>query len=421
MKNSGAPSKKEDDSDHNSNKKSDNSEESEKSSRKEKWKVVDTLQESSAVLPILAVTLWIGWMGFLVYATIGICVWGTTIVKMIYFGLCTLSLVLPPDFPKAYGKPVWGRWIMLHAARYFGLKTTVEDPQALADCFTQTKKATTGAVMFAKEPHDVLPYSIFCFADALSHRILPSNYINNTNTTTADKSSALLASTEDGMAGLVTGAVFKLPIIRQVYTWMGTKPVNKQTFRSRLENGQAFCFIPGGAEEVLMLAQMQQQKQQPQPSQSTNGTISNNNNNNNNNCIPLYLKHRKGFVKMALDTGSPIVPVFAFGLDKSYTYLILPGLTWISTQLLGFVPVLFVGRFGIPFGIPKPTKISVVIGTPILIPKFSDLQEQQEEEEVTMSDLVEKYHQMYVEELEALYERHKHDNEGYSHRKLMIF
>lgn len=354
-----------------------------------KWKVTDTPQDTS-LIPTLAVALWLGWMGFLVKVSLVVFYWGSSTVRAVWIGLCTLSLLLPPHFPEPLGTKVIGVWLMRQAEKYFGLKTTVEDFEALQEASKHS------ALIFAKEPHDVLPYSVFCFADALE-RVLP----------------------QQSVAALTTGAVFQIPFIKvkhkknigrtrivrewnqhtnsriiihplflqQVYSWVGCFPVDKKTFRKRLERKQSFCFVPGGAQEVLMLSE--------HPGK-----------------IPLYLKSRKGFIKMALTTGSPIVPVFAFGLDKSYDFFIPPGLAKLSRSM-GFVPVMFLGRFGIPFGIPKRTKIHVVIGSPIAIPKVDGDDEK-------MSEKIEEYHQIFLQELEALYERHK-EGEGYGHRKLLIF
>jgi hypothetical protein len=41
--------------------------------------------------------------------------------------------------------------------------------------------------------------------------------------------------------------------------------------------------------------------------------------------LVLYLKKCKGFIKLALITGSPVVPVFAFNLDGIYGYWIPRG------------------------------------------------------------------------------------------------
>lgn len=38
------------------------------------------------------------------------------------------------------------------------------------------------------------------------------------------------------------------------------------------------------------------------------------------NEIVLYLKERKGFVKLAITHGVHLVPVFTFGLHKSFNY-----------------------------------------------------------------------------------------------------
>jgi hypothetical protein len=81
------------------------------------------------------------------------------------------------------------------------------------------------------------------------------------------------------------------------------------------------------------------------------------------NELVLYLKKRKGFIKLALTTGSPVVPVFAFNLDGSYRYWLPRGLLVEKiSRVIGFAPLVFMGRWGVPFGIPIPRKSHVVIG-----------------------------------------------------------
>ena len=79
--------------------------------------------------------------------------------------------------------------------------------------------------------------------------------------------------------------------------------------------------------------------------------------------VILYLKKRKGFIKLALMTGSPVVPVFCFNMEGSYGFWFPKGslAEWVSRQM-GCVPLLFWGRWCIPYGIPHPKKIHVVIG-----------------------------------------------------------
>jgi 2-acylglycerol O-acyltransferase 2 len=242
-----------------------------------------------------------------------------------------------------------------------GLKTIIEDEQNLLSHSSQNK-----ALIFAFNPHDILPYAVFAFSPFL--RRLPGKL------------------NDDG-ACLMTSAIFNIPFMRQVYSWTSALPVDKRTFLGRLNRGESFAFVPGGVQEVIML----------DPNRPED--------------VVLFLKNRKGFVKLALSTGSPIVPVFGFNLDGSYGYW-FPRHPYIEklARSIGFLPLVFWGRWFVPFGIPRPKRISVVIGPAIDVPKFG--------EEVNQ-DVIDKYHDIFLKELEALFERHKHEA-GYGERKLKI-
>ena len=327
-----------------------------------KWKIKDTPQDSG-LLPTIAVTLWLGWNGFvlwiILYAIFLAIYHGASSTPfMIIVGSLTLSLLLPASFPGKLGCKI-GNWMMHQGEKYFGLKTIIEDEDDLIKHSEQNK-----ALIFTVNPHDILPYAVFAFNPTL--RRLPGK-IN-----------------DDGTC-LMTSAVFNIPFLKHVYSWVGGLPVDKRTFLGRLHSGESFAFTPGGVQEVLML-----DPKKPED-------------------VVLYLKKRKGFIKLALTTGSPVVPVFAFQLDGSYGYWIPRGkFVEKISRTLGAVPLVFWGRWYIPFGIPHPKKIHVVIGPAIDIPKETPTQES-----------IDKYHDLFLEELEALYERHK-DEAGYSGRKLKI-
>lgn len=200
---------------------------------------------------------------------------------------------------------------------------------------------------------------------------------------------------DDGCA-LLTGAAFHIPFMKQVFTWIGGKSVDKQTFKSRLANGQSLAFCPGGVQEVIFM----------DSSRSTS------NNSKKPEELVLFLQKRKGFVKLALEYGSPIVPCFHFHLDGSYGYILPRGkIVTMLARNIGFVPLFFWGRFGIPFGPPFPRKITVVFGKPIEVPKL-------DANDIT-SDVVDKYHSIFVKELIELFERHK-KKEGLGDRTLKI-
>ncbi len=125
--------------------------------------------------------------------------------------------------------------------------------------------------------------------------------------------------------------------------------------------------------------------------------------------------HRKGFVKLALETGAPLlwmlldysyntvpagsslVPVFVFGERKAYHTSVL--LTKIFSRF--FKRLCNIGM-PLPRGrwftlMPFPGPITIVIGPPIavpLTPKPSD-------------ELVDTFHARYVGALKALYDEHK--------------
>ena len=51
----------------------------------------------------------------------------------------------------------------------------------------------------------------------------------------------------------MTGVVFKLPIVRQIYTMCRAGNVSKRNFTRSLEARKDVVFIPGGVQEVLLL------------------------------------------------------------------------------------------------------------------------------------------------------------------------
>lgn len=78
----------------------------------------------------------------------------------------------------------------------------------------------------------------------------------------------------------------------------------------------------------------------------------------------VYLKQRRGFVRMAVSAGVPIIPVFAFGQRLTFKWS-FPRSRWhtrLSRALL-FAPMAFWGVWGSP--IPYCHPITVVVGAPI--------------------------------------------------------
>ncbi|KAG8008212.1 Diacylglycerol O-acyltransferase 2 [Nibea albiflora] len=184
---------------------------------------------------------------------------------------------------------------------------------------------------------------------------------------------------------------FRFPILRDYLMSGGICPVNRNSIDyllTRNGTGNAVVIVVGGAAESLQCA----------PGMNS-----------------VTLKNRKGFVRLALQKGSDLVPVYSFGENEAYKQLIFEeGSYWRSLQkkfqkILGFAPCLFHGCglfFGNSWGIvpySKPiTTIGkflyfIVIGEPITVPKIED----------PADEIVDMYHEMYITSLQCLFDKYK--------------
>lgn len=173
---------------------------------------------------------------------------------------------------------------------------------------------------------------------------------------------------------------FWIPFWREFFTLGGSGDASASCIRSTLSAGpgESIMLVVGGAEESLLSSP------------------------NTNN---LTLLKRKGFVKLALTCGSPLVPVYAFGENNVYDTWATgkPGVQRFLLKLqkkLGFAMPLIKGRgyFNYHFGIlPHRRPIVCVVGAPIDLPKIA--KPTQEE--------IDKWHGVYVEALKELYNENK--------------
>jgi 1-acyl-sn-glycerol-3-phosphate acyltransferase len=132
--------------------------------------------------------------------------------------------------------------------------------------------------------------------------------------------------------------------------------------------------------------------------------------------VVLYLNKRKGFIKLAIQHGSTLVPAFTFGYDGAYNTW-MPKDTLNLNHSLGFLPMLFFGRFLgtghkiLPLSIPYPDgPTTIVMGDPIPVKK----------NENPSSEEIERYHLAFVDGMKTVFEDHKVSC-GQGHRNLVIF
>jgi len=244
---------------------------------------------------------------------------------------------------------------MRRAMDYFALTVEFKNRQALTDAKTP--------LIFALEPHDVLPVSMGAFHFSLDW--IPGHKC----------------------AGLVTSAVFALPGMKSIYSILSARSVDRETFSRLLKAGRSCCFCPGGVQEVMHLRRSDE--------------------------VVLFLNARLGFARLALRHKTPVVPCFTFGLSKTYSHLFMRGrLAERIARAIGFLPGVFWGLWNIPFGPPRSSKLAVVVGEPIPMP--SDLLDGEPSNEAILA-----YHAQFIQAMTALYEKHKAEH-GMEHVTLRI-
>ncbi|XP_048389082.2 2-acylglycerol O-acyltransferase 2 [Stegostoma tigrinum] len=175
---------------------------------------------------------------------------------------------------------------------------------------------------------------------------------------------------------------FRIPFFRDYIMSGGLVPSAKESAQyllKRAEGGNVAVIAIGGAPEAL----------DARPG-----------------ALTLLLKNRKGFVKLALQFGASLVPVFSFGENEVFDQVNNPKgslLRKIQERLqkvMGISLPLFHARgvFQYCFGLmPYRKPIHTVVGKPIDLEKKENPTQQE----------IDETHQKYIEELIKLFEEHK--------------
>jgi len=180
---------------------------------------------------------------------------------------------------------------------------------------------------------------------------------------------------------------FRIPIFREYLLGLGVNSVSKESIGGNFRRGPgaSVMIVIGGARESLETAP---------------------------GSYKLILDNRKGFVKMALQKGASLVPVFSFGETDLFGVFASSRFRrmqlWLQKQM-GFGIPFFFGRaltggvlhrvFGLSRGVmPLRMPVQSIVGKPIYVDKAVPDPTQEQIDEL---------HQRYVDELRKIYDEWK--------------
>ena len=168
---------------------------------------------------------------------------------------------------------------------------------------------------------------------------------------------------------LTATAAFYVPIIRELWLWSYCVDASKRTARRVLAARKSILVYPGGEREQILTRRGEH---------------------------VLYLSKRKGFVKIALEHGAELVPMYAFGdTDLFEHHAFLLGFRKWLVKTLGVAIPLITGSVGL---LPHRRPVRIVVGAPLPCPCADGCPTQKD---------VDAAHAAYVAALRALFDAHK--------------
>lgn len=173
-------------------------------------------------------------------------------------------------------------------------------------------------------------------------------------------------------------AVFKIPFFRDLVLALGNIDASKPVAKKALHDGYSLGIIPGGEREQMLTEYGK---------------------------FKIFLRHRKGFVKLAVEFGVDIIPYFCFGETHAYrtSNFLLGFRQWLCRKTQIAIPFFYNWRWSIPVPFmpqEKPKQFVVCFGRTIRVAKLSP-------KDLNFRDAVNKVHEEVMVEVQRIFESRK--------------
>lgn len=183
---------------------------------------------------------------------------------------------------------------------------------------------------------------------------------------------------------LAASVLFRIPLVRELALWTNCVDASRLVADNLLDKGKSILVLPGGQAEQIRTIYGRE---------------------------IVYLKKRKGFIKLAMKHRVPVVPVYVFGAsDYFYTSSLAMGFRLWLVKALGISIPLAFGQYYTPL-CPRAVATTIVFGKPILF--------ETKVAGVPSSNEVDMAHVQFCIALTCLFDNHK-KGLGYGDRVLEI-
>lgn len=218
-------------------------------------------------------------------------------------------------------------------------------------------------ITYESEDGYVLPKGKSFVAGIHPHAILPVASMINVLSDVSDMHNTFFGQSK--IRCLAASFCFYLPFYRDILTGGGIIDAARYNARAALEEGYSLALVPGGATEALYAM----------PGRSD-----------------VYIKNRKGFIKLAIETGSDLIPIYSFGETEAYGQL-SSTFPWVQKVQKKFQKVFGISLPLLTNILPRRVKITSVAAKPIEVKKNENPSDAE----------VKEYLHKYIESLERVY------------------